>query len=69
MILHLSAPLLPLLLGLRLAGCAETTSSDDVVSSTTLLREYEKTLTRPQQESVIRDLQSARAKQQQIGKD
>ena len=52
------------LLMLGLGGCAETITSDEVTSSTTLQRDYDKTLTKSEQKAVISDLQGAKAKQQ-----
>jgi len=52
------------LLTLGLGACAETVTSDQVTSSTTLQRGYDKTLTKSEQEAAISDLQGAKAKQQ-----
>ena len=59
-----SFSLIALLLTLALGACAETATSDEVTSSATLLREYDKTLTKSEQKAIISELQSAKAKQQ-----
>jgi hypothetical protein len=59
-----SLPMIALLLTLALGACAETATPDEVTSSATLLREYDKTLTKSEQEAIIRELQSAKAKRQ-----
>lgn len=56
--------LLAILLTLGLGACAETATSDEVTSSTTLRRGYEKTLTKSEQKAVISDLENAKARQQ-----
>jgi hypothetical protein len=55
-----SAVLLPL----GLWGCADTLSSEETKSSTTLQREYENTLTKAEREAAISELQNATAKRQ-----
>jgi hypothetical protein len=60
-------PLLRLLaipLTLGLAACAETATSDQMTSSTTLRRGYDNTLTKSEQQAVISDLENAKTKQQ-----
>lgn len=51
--------LLPVLLTLGLSACADTLTSEETTSSTTLQRRYDKTLTKAEQKAVISDLQSA----------
>lgn len=52
---------------LGLAACADTLRSDETTSSATLQRDYEKTLTKSEQQAVINDMQSATAKGQGKG--
>jgi hypothetical protein len=59
--------LFSILLPLALAACAETVTSDQVTSSTTLQRGYDKTLTKSEQQAVISDLEGAKAKQKGEG--
>ena len=55
--------LLAVLLPLGLGACADTlTSGQPVASSSELLREYDKTLTKTEQEAVISELQKDQAK-------
>ncbi|MBC8013488.1 MAG: hypothetical protein H7X74_05335 [Methyloceanibacter sp.] len=56
--------LLPVLLTLGLSACADTLTSEETTSSTTLQRDYDKTLTKAEQKAVISDLQSATTKKQ-----
>jgi len=56
--------LLPVLLTLGLSACADTLTSEETKSSTTLQRGYDKTLTKDEQKAVISDLQSATTKEQ-----
>lgn len=56
--------LLAALLSLGLAACADTLTSQETKSSSTLRREYENTLTKSEKDEVISDLQAAKAKQQ-----
>jgi len=59
----LSLCLLGLLLSLGLSGCADTmTVEDSPPTSRQLQRQYDKTLTKAEQEAAISDLQSATAK-------
>ena len=60
----LSLRLLAVLLTLGLSACADALTSKDTASSTTLQRDYDKTLTKSEQQAVISDLQSATAKPQ-----
>ncbi len=55
--------LLAILSPLALVACAGTVTSDQVTSSTTLRRGYDKTLTKTEQQAVISDLEGAKAKQ------
>ena len=58
-------PLLGLALLLGLCACADTmTSEDSPPTSRQLQRDYDKTLTKAEQEAVISDLQSATNKKQ-----
>jgi hypothetical protein len=59
-----SLRLLAVLLPLGLGACADTLTSKETASSTTLRRDYDKTLTKTEKEAVISDLQNATAKQQ-----
>ena len=59
----LSLRLLAVLLPLGLSACADTLTSKETTSSTTLQRDYDKTLTKAEQKAVITDLQSATTKQ------
>jgi hypothetical protein len=54
--------LLALLLPLGLGACADTISSNQVTSSSELLKDYDKTLTKSEQQAVISDLENAQAK-------
>ena len=56
--------LLAVLLPLAVSACADTLTSEEAKSSSSLQREYEKTLTKSQKDAVISDLQAAKAKQQ-----
>ena len=60
----LALRLLAVLLPLGLGACADTLTSKETTSSTTLRRDYDKTLTKSEQKAVIDDLQSATAKPQ-----
>ena len=59
----LALRLLAVLLPLGLGACADTLTSKETTSSTTLQRDYDKTLTKSEKKAVIDDLQSATAKQ------
>jgi hypothetical protein len=59
-----SLRLLAVLLPLGLGACADTLTSKETASSTTLRRDYDKTLTKTEKEAVISDLQNATAKPQ-----
>lgn len=54
--------LLTVLLPLSLAACADTLTSKETASSTTLQRDYDKTLTKAEQKAAISDLQNAAMK-------
>jgi hypothetical protein len=56
--------LLAVLLPLAVSACADTLTSEEAKSSSSLQRQYEKTLTKSQKDAVISDLQAAKAKQQ-----
>ena len=56
--------LLAVLLTLGLGACADTLTSNEVSSSSALLKDYDKTLTKSEQQAVISDLKNAKAKQQ-----
>lgn len=56
--------LLAVVLPLGLGGCADTLSSSDVASSSELLKSYDKTLTKTEQQAVIDDLKGAKEKQE-----
>ncbi|MEX1061231.1 MAG: hypothetical protein WED13_09445 [Methyloceanibacter sp.] len=58
----LSLRLLAILLPLALGACADTLTSKETTSATTLQRDYDKTLTKSEQKAVISDLQNATAK-------
>jgi hypothetical protein len=60
----LALRLLVVLLPLGLGACADTLTSKETTSSTTLQRDYDKTLTKSEKQAVIDDLQNATAKQQ-----
>ena len=60
----LSLRLLAILIPLGLGACAETLTSKETTSATTLQRDYDKTLTKSEKQTVISDLQNATAKQQ-----
>ena len=60
----LALRLLAVLLPLGLGACADTLTSKETTSSTTLQRDYDKTLTKSEKKAVIDDLQSATVKQQ-----
>ena len=47
---------------LGLSACADTLRSDETTSNATLQRDYERTLSKSEQEAVISDMQSATAK-------
>ena len=51
--------LLTVLLPLGLAACADTLTSKETASSTTLQRDYDKTLTKAEQKAAISELQNA----------
>jgi hypothetical protein len=57
-LLRLLAVMLPLTLG----ACAETLTAKDSASSATLRRDYDKTLTKAEQKSVIDDMSAAAKK-------
>lgn len=59
----LSLRLLAILLPLALGACADTLTSKETTSATTLQRDYDKTLTKSEQKAVIDDMQNATAKQ------
>jgi hypothetical protein len=59
-----SLRLLAVLLPLGLSACADTLTSKETASSTTLQRDYDKTLTKAEQKAVIDDMQSATAKKE-----
>jgi len=59
----LSLRLLAVLLTLGLGACADTLTSEETTSSTTLQRDYDKTLTKAEQKAVISDLQNATTRQ------
>jgi hypothetical protein len=50
-----------------LSACADTLTSEETKSSTTLQRDYENTLTKSEKDAAISDLQAAKAKQQGEG--
>lgn len=54
--------LLALVIPLGLGACADTLSSNEVSSSSELLKGYDKTLTKSEQQAVISDLEDAQAK-------
>ena len=54
--------LLALLLPLWLGACADTISSNEVTSSSQLVKDYDKTLTKSEQKAAISDLEAAQAK-------
>lgn len=54
--------LLALLIPLGLAACADTIASSEVTPSSQLLKDYDKTLTKSEQQAVIDDLEEAQAK-------
>jgi hypothetical protein len=54
--------LLTVLFPLGLAACADTLTSKETASSTTLQRDYDKTLTKAEQKAAISDLQNAAMK-------
>ncbi|MCJ7529297.1 MAG: hypothetical protein MUO37_14610 [Methyloceanibacter sp.] len=56
--LRLLAVLLPLWLG----ACADTLTSNEVSSSSALLKDYDKTLTKSEQKAAITELEEAKAK-------
>jgi hypothetical protein len=59
--------LLAVLLPLAVSACADTLTSEETKSSTSLRRDYEKTLTKAEKKAVISDLQDAQTKQQSGG--
>lgn len=59
-----SLRLLAVVLPLGLGACADTLTSSDVASSSELLKSYNKTLTKTEQQAVIDDLKGAKEKQQ-----
>lgn len=56
--------LLAILVPLGLSACADTLTSEETKSSSTLRRDYDKTLTKAEKEAAISELQNAQAKQQ-----
>jgi hypothetical protein len=54
--------LLALLVPLGLAACADTISSSEVTPSSTLLKQYDRTLTKSEQKQAISELEAAQAK-------
>ena len=56
--------LLAVLLPLGVSACADTLTSEETKSSSSLRREYDKTLTKSEKDAVISDLQAAKDKQQ-----
>jgi hypothetical protein len=56
--------LLAALAPLGLSACADTLTSEETKSSSTLRRDYDKTLTKAEKEAAISELQNAKAKQQ-----
>ncbi len=60
----LSLRLLAVLLPLGLAACADALTSKETASSTTLQRDYDKTLTKDERKDAIKDLQQAAAKKE-----
>ena len=54
--------LLTVLLPIGLSACADTLTSKETQSSTTLQRGYDKTLTKAEQKAAISDLQNAAMK-------
>lgn len=63
----LALRLLAVLITLGLSACADTLTSEETKSSSTLQRDYEKTLTKSEKDAVISDLQAAKAKQGEAG--
>lgn len=57
-----SLRLLAVLLPLTLGACADTLTSKETASSTTLQRDYDKTLTKGEQKAVIDDMSAAAKK-------
>jgi hypothetical protein len=56
--------LLAALAPLALSACADTLTSEETKSSSTLRRDYDKTLTKAEKAAAISELQNAKAKQQ-----
>jgi len=56
--------LLAVLLTLGLGACADTLTSNEVSSSSALLKDYDKTLSKSEQKAAISELEDAKAKQQ-----
>jgi hypothetical protein len=56
--------LLAVLMPLGLSACADTLTTEETKSSSTLQRDYEDTLTKAEKDQAISDLQAAKAKQQ-----
>jgi len=54
--------LLALMLPLGLGACADTINSSEVTPSSTLLKQYDKTLTKSEQKQAISELEAAQAK-------
>jgi hypothetical protein len=54
--------LLALLVPLGLVACADTINSSEVTPSSTLLKQYDKTLTKSEQKQAISELEAAQAK-------
>ena len=57
-----SLRLLAVAVPLWLSACADTMRSEETTSNATLQRQYERTLSKSEQEAVISDMQSATAK-------
>lgn len=60
--LKVSLRLLAVAIPLWLSACADTMRSEETTSNATLQRQYERTLSKSEQEAVISDMQSATAK-------
>jgi hypothetical protein len=58
----LALRLFALLVPLGLGACADTISSSEVTPSSTLLKQYDKTLTKSEQKQAISELEAAQAK-------
>jgi hypothetical protein len=61
-LLGTSLRLLALIVPLTLGACADTLTAKDSVSSATLRRDYDKTLTKAEQKAVIDDMSAAAKK-------